>query len=267
MTELMTCQSKDLLVGYLYGECTQDERRAVEAHLAECAECHAEVDGLTDVRTSLTAWEAPALPAHVRVVVESSKPPRRVWDQWWIAAPLAAAAVLVLAAAAGLANLEIQYGTQGLVVRTGWAQAAATAAPAPAAAPASAIVPTAATAGTPWRDEIAALEQRLRQQMEATRAVPSNAATPVVAASTRESDADILQRIQKIVDEAEVRQQRNLALRVAEVSRDFSLQRQADLVQIQQGFGRLEGRTEAEAAKQREFMNYIMRVSQTQPPK
>jgi hypothetical protein len=52
---------------------------------------------------------------------------------------------------------------------------------------------------------------------------------------------------------------------MAEVSRDFSLQRQADLVQIQQGLGRLEGRTEAEAARARELMNYIMRVSQPQP--
>ena len=71
--------------------------------------------------------------------------------------------------------------------------------------------------------------------------------------------------VQKLIDDAEIRQQRNLALRMTEVSRDFSVQRQADLVQIQQGLGRLEGRTEAEAARAREMMNYIMRVSQPQP--
>ena len=81
MTEPMTCQSKDLLVAYLYDECTPDERLAVEAHLADCADCHAEVDDLTEVRTSLTAWDAPSLPVHVRVVTEM--PRIRQAATWW----------------------------------------------------------------------------------------------------------------------------------------------------------------------------------------
>jgi len=64
-----------------------------------------------------------------------------------------------------------------------------------------------------------------------------------------------------------VRQQRNLALRVAELARDFDVQRDADLVQIEQGLGRIEGRSEAEAARSREMMNYIQRVSQQLPPR
>ncbi len=90
-------------------------------------------------------------------------------------------------------------------------------------------------------------------------------ASPVALGPARASDAELLDRVQKLIDDAEVRQQRNLALRMTEVSRDFSVQRQSDLVQIQQGLGRLEGRTEAEAARAREMMNYIMRVSQPQP--
>ena len=97
------------------------------------------------------------------------------------------------------------------------------------------------------------------------RAQPGVAAP--VAVATRTRDDELLRRVQQLIDDSEVRQQRNLALRMTEVSRDFSLERQADLVQIQQGLGRLEGRTEAEAAKQRELMNYIIRVSQPQPPR
>jgi hypothetical protein len=269
MTEPMTCQSKDLLVTYLYEECGPDERRAVEAHLADCAECRAEANGLSDVRSSLSAWEAPPMPVHVRVVTEAAPAPRRIRPRGWLALPLAAAAVLVLAAAAALANLEIQYGQQGLVVRTGWSSGPATTA-VPSAAPTSgattAALPVAAPATTPWRGDLKALEERLRQEILSARRTVEPSTAPVAVAS-RGSDADLLKRVQQIVDESELRQQRNLALRMAEVSRDFSLQRQADLVQIQQGFGRLEGRTEAEAAKQRELMQYIMRVSQPQPPK
>jgi anti-sigma factor RsiW len=258
MTEIMTCQSKDLLVAYLYDDCAPEERRAVEAHLAECPDCQAEVTGLSEVRASLSAWEAPPLPAHVRVVMEGAEAPTRTWRRWWVAAPLAAAAVLVLAAAAGLANLEVQYGSQGLVVRTGWSRPAA-----PAQASPAAVVP--AAAGTPWRADLTTLEERLRREIATARPAPPEAT--VALTSSRTTDAELLRRVQQIVDDSEVRQQRNLALRMAEVSRDFSLQRQADLVQIQQGLGRLEGRTEAEAAKQRELMNYIMRVSQPQQPK
>ncbi len=52
---------------------------------------------------------------------------------------------------------------------------------------------------------------------------------------------------------------------MTEVSRDSAVQREADLVQIQQGLGRLEGRSDAEAARAREMMNYIVRVSQQSP--
>jgi hypothetical protein len=65
--------------------------------------------------------------------------------------------------------------------------------------------------------------------------------------------------VQALIDASEVRQQRNLALRMTEMSHDFDLQRKADLVQIQQGLGVLEGRS---AAERREIMNYLVRVSQ-----
>ncbi|MBI3263529.1 MAG: hypothetical protein HYZ58_10320, partial [Acidobacteria bacterium] len=46
--------------------------------------------------------------------------------------------------------------------------------------------------------------------------------------------------------------------------REFEAQRRVDLTRIEQGFGRLEGVTGQEAARQRELLNYLVRVSQRQ---
>ena len=43
-------------------------------------------------------------------------------SRWKPALGLAAAAVLVLAVASAIANLEVKYDANGLVVRTGWAR-------------------------------------------------------------------------------------------------------------------------------------------------
>jgi hypothetical protein len=264
MTQLMTCQSKDLLLAYLYDDTTQDERQAVEAHLADCAECRAEAEDLTGVRAALTAWDAPTLSTHLRVVAE--KPRTQSPRRWWTVPAFAAAAVLVLAAAAGLARLEVRYDANGFAVQTGVSASPASAGSLPTALDRSG---RGDAEGTPWRTELTALEKQLRREFADAHAglVPaasnSNGMAPV---SSRTSDQEVLKRVQQLIDESEIRQQRNLALRMTEVSRDFSLQRQADLVQIQQGFGRLEGRTEAEAARARELMNYILRVSQQESP-
>lgn len=256
----MSCQSKELLVTYLYDEASSEERRLVEAHLAECESCRTEVSALGGVRESLTTWDAPVLATHFRVVSDAA-PPGRGRPAWWQVGSLAAAAVIVLAAAAGVANLEVTYGPDGFSARTGWSR--------PEAGRATPTTAVAATAGqTPWRAELTALERQLRREFgtNGPRSVAVPAATPVSLGTTRDgTDAELIRRVQQLIDESEIRQQRNLALRMAEVSRDFNVQRQADLVQIQQGMGRLEGRTEAEAARAREMMNYIMRVSQQEP--
>ena len=139
--------------------------------------------------------------------------------------------------------------------------------------------PAAGTAdlNAPWHADLVALEQQLRREFRSPTVGASGmlAATaagsedprvvPVGTNPTRMSDQELTRRMQQLIDDSEARQQRNLALRVTELSRDFNVQREADLVQIQQGFGRIEGRTEVEAARAREMMNYIVRVSQQQP--
>jgi hypothetical protein len=268
-----TCPDKESLVAFLYDEDPGGEHPVIEAHLDRCVACRDEVTALRRVRGRLTEWEVPVTDAPVPLF---EGPPVAAEPRPWITRPgfmAAAAAVLILGMAAGLANLEVRVDRGGLVIRTGWSRPAAAPGQAPATAPAglapAASLPVIPAGAEPWRTDLAALERQLRQEFRAARA---EAATPVAAPAPARGDAqgldpDVLRRVQALVDESEVRQQRNLALRIAEVSRDFDLQRRTDLVQIQQGLGRLEGRTDAEAARTRELVNYMMRVSQQQPPR
>lgn len=124
----------------------------------------------------------------------------------------------------------------------------------PSAAATTTIAPD-TTIARPWQADLAKLAAQLRGEFQVWR----DAGRPTIApVSSRTSDAELLRRVQAMIDESEIRQQRNLALRVEELSRDFNLQRQADLVEIQRGFGR----TEAEVQRARELVNYLMRVSQ-----
>ena len=71
-------------------------------------------------------------------------------------------------------------------------------------------------------------------------------------------------RVRTLIEESEQRQQRELALRTAELVRDFDSQRRIDLAQIQRNFGQIEGLTGAEVREQREMLNYLIRASQQQ---
>jgi anti-sigma factor RsiW len=287
MTEKPTdsCPPKDALVSFLYDEADASTRIDMERHLAHCAACRDEVAAFGRVRTRLAAWELPALETHLAVAVpEAASPEARPW----ITRPAfmgAAAAVLILGMSAGLANLEVRYDAGGLVLRTGWARQPQVAASAPANPPAPAVgiapaegpapagVPVdVAGAAAPWQADLEALAQQLRGELAT--AVPASVAGLPARTSDRAGrfpdqrlDPQVLRQVQALIDESEVRQQRNLALRVAELARDFDRQRDADLVQIELGLGRIEGRTEVEAARSREMMNYIQRVSQQSPPR
>ena len=66
-----------------------------------------------------------------------------------------------------------------------------------------------------------------------------------------------------MIDQSEAKQQRQLAMRLTDVVRDFDTQRRADLMQVQQNFGQLEGQTGQELAHNRELFNYLVRTSGT----
>jgi Putative zinc-finger len=246
MTMPVGCEDKDALVAYLYDEVEAGERARIEAHLALCAACRTEVNELRAVRIVLPAWAPPERDLGF-AIVDRDRPARRPWalPAWG----LAAAATLVLAAAAAIAKVEVSYDANGFSVRTGWSRDQATG---PAQAD-NERAESPANGQAEWRAELTSLEQRLRDEFRVGQT--RTASTP----STPEA-AEVLRRVRTLIGESETRQQRELALRIAQVLRDFDRQRQADLVRIQYGFGQLERSTAAD----REMVNHLVRVSSQQ---
>ena len=118
------------LLDYLYDELSADERKAFEIHVHDCSACRSELAALGSTRHALALWSPPDPELGFRIVrKEETPPPRRAfWNispQWG----LAAAAVLLLSVGAAIANVEVRYGSEGFVVRTGWGRSTA---PAPA---------------------------------------------------------------------------------------------------------------------------------------
>lgn len=265
------CQDKEQLISYLYEEGGDEERAAVEAHLTTCTACRDEVAGLRSVRADLGRWEQPEADFTVRIVRDAAVAPRSWWRvPVWATSALAAGLVLAIGAAA--ANLEIQVGNGALVVRTGWSKPGA--APAAQAAQASVSQPAARAAGPALvsagmseadvRQALQALEVKLRSDFSKM-SPPAAAGVQRVATGSDVDRGALLSQVRSLVDESERRQQRELALRLAQVVQDFDAQRRTDLVRIEQGFGQIESLTGQEAARQREITNYLVRASQRQP--
>jgi hypothetical protein len=242
MKQQGTCLDRESLIAYLYDESDEIERRRVEDHLAACASCAREVRELRSVRSMLRQWEPVGEAPGFRLVQDAPAPETR--REWWRlpAWAQAVAAVMVLSAGAAVANLDVRYGSDGLVVRTGW-QRQQPGRPAPVQASAS-------VTGAPWRTDLSVLERRLREEL----AAPAPARTVPASAASSPSDAQLLARVRQIVQESEQRQRRELGMRIAEVLRDVDVQRRADLVRMENGLGALENRTGLEVAQQRQML-------------
>ena len=239
------CNDKDLLVGYVYDDLTSAERTTFDRHLSACASCREEVASLRTTREHLASWAPPDAELGFQIVRTATAGAPRVLpfrSRWMPAFGLAAAAVLVLAAATAIANLEVRYGSDGLLVRTGWARGDA-AAPAQAASvpqPLSASGARQITAAS--RADFELVERRLRD-LEA--AMASQPATAVA----RMSDAEMLRQVRALVREAESRQEGAVARRLLQVWQDLDRQRRADLAMMQQETAQYQGHTNAELAR------------------
>ncbi len=272
------------IVSYLYGDdggFDPAERAAFDAHLATCDRCRAELAAFEGVRASLGQWSPPE-PAvsethlwgppsggPIRPSTGSGRPElvegRLKPDptgSWWRDLPAwaqVAAALLFLGVGAGIANLDVRYDASGLQVRTGWS-AVAPASGAPSNQPGG----SAGSAGNdvPSRADLIALEQRLRADLRPAPAAATTAANPANVVSS-----EALRRVRAIVDESERRQQRELALRLAEAIREVNAQRQADLVRIDRNIGAMQNNTGREMLRQRnEMLNYVwVRTAQQKP--
>jgi hypothetical protein len=101
--------------------------------------------------------------------------------------------------------------------------------------------------------DLIAPEQRLRN---------ARAATPVQAARPAVNDAEILRKVRTLIEDTERRQQRELALRLAQAISDVNVARQADLRRVDSTLNRVENNLGVEVAKNRQSMQYLMRVNQ-----
>jgi hypothetical protein len=261
MTSLYKCDEKERLVAYLYGETGDRERALIEAHLATCPPCADEVEGLRAVREDLATWQSPASELGFRIVREPAAAETRRWWQVPVWVPTAMAAGLVLAMAAAAANIRIEYGPGVVTIRSGAPVQTAQAQPAAAPAARQAQAP-AGIQPAQFEAALGALEQRLRSEMATIRSSVSGGDTTRTASAESPDRPVLLQQVQELIDASERRQQRELALRLAQVVQDVDTQRRTDMVRIENGFGQIEGLTGQEAARQRQLINHLMRTSQ-----
>lgn len=265
----------EALVTYLYSEDGDAVSRALfEAHLATCIRCADDLAALRGVRTQLARWSPPepkvsgsreprsGVAAVGQVPQSAIRNPR--WS--WRAIPAwaqVAAALLFLGAAAGIANFDVRYDAAGLSIRTGWSKpATAASAPdlaAPVGTPSQANFASGADA--PWRADLTALERQLKSEFHGAQP----ASTTMLAPGGRPAaDAETLRRVRALIDESEKRQQRELALRVAEVIRDVNAQRQADLIKVDRVLGTVQNNLGIQVLKNRaqmQQMDYLIRTS------
>jgi anti-sigma factor RsiW len=253
----------EVLVAYLYDDLGPDERHSFAAHLSRCPACRTELDELRGVRSGLAEWTPPA-PARVLTLAPPMAAPR---GRWAAMADLpawaqVAAAMLVLGVATGLAagigNIDIRVDGTGVTLRGGWSAAPDS----PAEADALPLQAGAAGArdqtDAPWRAELAALETSLRAEVQ-------NSNARRASADEAGGNAALVRQVRGFIAASETNQLRELALRVAELRRDFQVQRTADLERIQRNLIVLENTTGGAISQQRALLDRIaMRVSQQQ---
>jgi hypothetical protein len=250
MSIKFTCDDKQTLVAYLYGEVDHDTRQAVDAHLSACAACAAEVTALGDARSELGLWVPPDVELDFTIVKKSQLPPAAVLRpaRWWNTVPgwaQAAAAILVLAAGAAIANVQVRSGPEGFSVTTGWMAAPA--------APAAGETFDGAAVERRVEQALVALEQQLRSEIRSTREQETRvAARPAVDEAT-------IRRVQQLIAESEQRHERALAMRFVEFTRDMNMQRRADLMNIGRGMVNYDEQLQ----RQRQTINNLIRVSAT----
>jgi anti-sigma factor RsiW len=250
------------LLDYLYDELPSAERAAFERHVQECVECRMELAELGGTRLALASWSPPDSELGFKIVRERPSAARQAFWTFRPAWGFAAAALLVLAVAAAISNIEVRYGNDGLLVRTGWNRS-------PKAEVNGALAGTVTAVGatsTPddWSSRLRSLDARLQQLEQQNRTVKAAALpgdTPA-AGSGRMSDAELLRTMRKIIADSETRQQRELAMRLTQVVRDFDATRTGDLARIEQGLRRVQGLNDAELIQHRETLQHLMRVTQ-----
>ena len=240
------------LVSYVYEELSDNERAEFESHLSSCAECRQELADLRGTRHLLASWAPPQPEFNFHIVRGAAAPavPRRRFafvPQWALSA---AAALLLIAGMAAVANLEIRYGADGLVVRTGWMRATAG-----TATPATAVQAVPASASSDeLRRAVEVLTARLGSLEEAQAAQLARVNSPANAAITAPE-------LRRILAELESKQRTEMALQVGQVWKDFSAARVSDFSRLQDVVSRAQGVTNLQLRQHRDSIESLYRTA------
>jgi hypothetical protein len=219
MSHTFTCGDGTALVTYAYDECEPQERDAITSHLALCGACAEALISLRGTRQALGSWEPPETALGFQISEPVGTPAAGVIPfptasskaSWWTQplpawAQVAAAAVIF---AAGLA-LGLSRGR------------AETDAPTVAAAGAGDVGSVAVnvpsdTVPAVTQQDLAALEARLRGELVRVRDVAVPARTPA-----RATDDELMQKVNTLIAQSEVRQRREFTDRTMRVIQDFA---------------------------------------------
>jgi hypothetical protein len=238
----------ELLIGYVYGELALSEQEAFDRHLASCAACRSEVDGLRGTRATLESWTPPEPDLGFEVVRVSPrgavKPAR-----WWGLSPawgLAAAALFVGAVSAAIANVEVTTGSGGITIRTGWSR--------PVAAQSTAAAPADAAR------QLQRVEARMRELEDQLAAVRAQPASAPAAVTSRMADAEMIRLVRQLIAQSEERQQSVLARQILQVNRDFAVARRTDLDRLGRGLEQIQRTTVDTYQRQKALEDHFMRV-------
>ena len=261
----------EAIVALLYDETDGSAagRAGFEAHVRTCARCRADLAALRGVRTQLAHWSPPE-PTFATINPPSNQQLAFSNQHWWRSIPVwaqVAAALLFLGVSAGIANLDVRYDQTGLSVKTGWSDRSSGSSR--SGTPGRSEEAQAGAANAPWKADLTALESQLKKEIRATQASAPGSPAPVRTVSTGStaSDADVTRRVRALIEDSEKRQQRELALRIAELLRDVNAQRQADLVKIDRTLGVVQNNVGIEVMKNRQQINQmdlLYRASQRQ---
>jgi anti-sigma factor RsiW len=234
----------DALLDYLYEEGDPAERLKIARHLQTCASCSIAVLEFQTVRGMLNEWRPPASQLGFRIVQEQPSPAPIPRHGWWVpsrrlsAWAQAAAAVLLFAAGVAVSQLNFNYANGALTVGTR---------PPEMNEVNEVNVPAIRNASIELVPEVG---------------VPDVGAPPASATNTNDTDVEqLLQRVRAMIEQSEVRQQRELALRLSQVAREVDTQHRADLLRIQQNLGQFEMQTGAQIDQQQQIMDYLVRTS------
>ena len=246
------CDDKQTLIAYLYDEVDAATRARVDAHLAACPRCAAEVRALGDVRLELSQWAPPDAELGFAVVRRSEHPAAQVLRpvRWWQTVPAwaqVAAAIFVLAAGASIANIQVRSSADGFVVTTGWMSPPQPALSAPSEREAIGREVEA------LRTELASLEQQLRNEIRSSRPVDA------VRASAGPVDEATVRRVRQLLEASEHRQQRELAFRFAQFASEMDVLRRADAQRMTRGLVQFD----EQMFRQQQLLNNIVRISGT----